>query len=1046
MKPLRLEFEAFLSYKDRVEIDFEKFDGSLFLIEGNTGAGKTTIFDAMCFALYGKCTNDDRCEHLKSDFAPSSTVCYVDFSFLQNGKEYHIHREPKQSCQSKSKRNGAYYEVERGPKVTFKTPDKDYGKNSSETNEAILNVIKLDVNQFRQTMMIAQGKFTDLVRAKANDRIKLLRDILQTEKYNEFTQKLGEINSQKSEEIKNINKEMNITLKNFEAKNDNLRKMLDEESPSNYDFDTLSPLMEEELKELEDDCNKLTTQRESKKEEISKATNELSLAKTNNVNRDEYLRLKHNQDELISKQSDFDDMQKIVDTSKEVDSILSLSKRSTKCKDSYDSTLDKIKKGKEQKQKLDEELSLAKKNYDLCPNLRKEIDAYNEQQHNLNSTLDSIKDKENLEKEISDLEENIKKWTKNQNTIQVEIDSITKNINEKNNFISTNDGIEVTIANLSNEKKELKDAQANLNKTKSILQNYHAISTQIKAQNEKLISLSQKWECASNEKIQAESEYRRDIAGILSSELKEGIKCPVCGSIHHPEPAMKTAHSITVEQLDELADEESKAKSAFDEQKMTIENLNMQAHMKLDSILENLSIQDESLIEPTLQSLESENNDNIDRIEKKIAQSTMILNSKKKFKAEVEELKSKKDTKSSELSSLQSEIDLSFGTLRTKKETLSELENQIQGKNRKEIEVKIEELRNQIADKEDFIKKYQSEYTSIDKELEGLKGKIQANEAMIPNLEKEKEDAENDFKQSLLNSKCASIYPKTMENILQFSQTYDQDEISKMEISIKKFSSEIDQVNGALEEDKKKGYDQLDEIDLEPLSRQIDSLNEEYNSLEKPLISKNATLNNNKSNYDKYVKAYHDSEIRIKEYSLIRKLYTVASGQVTQKNKTTFENYYQNLVFSQILESATKRLDIMSNGQYKMMRHDEISKVSESTLDIDIFDVNTGNKRPANNLSGGETFMAALSLAMGLSEISRNRNGAKELDCLFIDEGFGSLDKNSLDEVIRVLKDLSNENNRMIGIISHINELGEQINKKIQVTKTGSGSKLEIVA
>ena len=167
MKPLYLEFQAFLSYKDKVEIDFSKLDGSLFLISGNTGSGKTTIFDAMCYALYGQCTSEDRNKQLKSDFADLSELSYVKFTFEQNGKIYTITRQPAQDLLSKKKSKGEYKVTQKAEEVVLEIPDENPITGTIATKKAIIDVIKFNVDQFRKTMMIAQGKFTELIRTKS---------------------------------------------------------------------------------------------------------------------------------------------------------------------------------------------------------------------------------------------------------------------------------------------------------------------------------------------------------------------------------------------------------------------------------------------------------------------------------------------------------------------------------------------------------------------------------------------------------------------------------------------------------------------------------------------------------------------------------------------------------------------------------------------------------------------------------------------------------------------------------------------------------------
>jgi exonuclease SbcC len=226
--------------------------------------------------------------------------------------------------------------------------------------------------------------------------------------------------------------------------------------------------------------------------------------------------------------------------------------------------------------------------------------------------------------------------------------------------------------------------------------------------------------------------------------------------------------------------------------------------------------------------------------------------------------------------------------------------------------------------------------------------------------------------------------------------------------------------------------------------KEAQALYENTNQLAKEA---NTLYENNKYNLEQYIKINDKINEKAHEAFMLSRLSDVANGHVVGQERIDFETYYQSQVFGNILNVASKKLNIMTDGTYTMKRHiyNEQDGTKSTSLDVDIFDTSTGKTRSSKSLSGGETFMTALSLALGFAEVIRNEAGARELDCMFIDEGFGSLDNDSLHLVLNVLKNLSNQNSRMIGLISHVEELGYEINNKINVSKDANGSHLDVV-
>ncbi len=1044
MKPIKLKFQAFLSYKDEVEIDFEKFDSSIFLIEGDTGSGKTTIFDAMCYALYGQCTNNDRASHLKSDYADVSTPCYVEFTFLQNGKEYTIRRSPEQKRPAKHKTKDGDTVTEKAA-VIFTTPEGAHNKRIEETNKAILDVVKLNVDDFRKTMMIAQGKFSDLVKAKSKDRLELLREILQTGKFVEFTDKITKLYNDGKKEIDETNHNIDITLSKFKADDEELKNILATESPSENDFSVLSGRLQNEVNRQEtaqQEVKKKISEIEKELTELNKKANEIS---TNNNNMKEFQEANGKYKELLVKEAEMNSMKDLLKTITETKEILSSYNSYTKVQKEFDKVNTSLNNDKTSLSEKEKDFESNKAEKEKCEGLKEETKENEAKINKDNEILADISKRDALIKEINALEKGIEENQITIDQINSEIESNNNTIDTEKNFISSNKDIGAKIENVRNDIDKLNDETKKYDKLESDFKNYLKKEEEYKEAFSEKERLSNAWEDKTNEKNAAEEVYRHDVAGYLANSLTEGQKCPVCGSIHHPEPANHEHRHVSKEDLDRLFKEEKKAYEDFYEQKHIVSSLKEACKLKLEELLNDLCVSEEDKIESTLRenkarimkSLASKTNEQskLEEIRKKI----------QNLEKDIESLEKANTSKQKEKEDLNSQNDKTAGTIETKKSNISELEKKIGCQTKENLEADIEKLTEKNQKASDHIQKCTEKYNQTDKDISSLKAQIKKDEERLPSLKNDLSESKKSYEDKLSSSSCPSIKEKRIENIIAFHNTHESEEKS-LESETSKYDLDLNRAKTLLDNCKSKGYDKLTEMNATSIQESIEQSKSRKEELDNHSIELSANLKNNLDCLNTYKQLNEQVNKKGKKFGMLEKLYQVADGKVKGKNFISFEKYYQSLIFSQILDSATRRLNIMTNGQFSLLAHTDASISKETMLEIDVFDTNTGQTRPANNLSGGETFMASLSLAMGLSEISCNRNGARELDCLFIDEGFGTLGKELVNDVVRVLKDLSRENNRMIGVISHVSALGEQISKKISVSKSSGGSKISITA
>lgn len=1036
MKPLNLEFEAFLSYKDKTTIDFTRFDNSLFLIDGITGAGKTTIFDAICFALYGNLSDEGRDDDLKSDFADDKTECYVKLTFLQGGGKYTIRRKPKQERASKKK--NAIALISDKEEIEFITPNKTYTK-VKEANQKIKEIVKFDINQFRQTMMIAQGKFSDLVRADTEKRRVLFREILITQKFDEFKTKVKEKLDEAKDKSKTSNDLMNNHLHSFASEDEKTKELLSMENPANNDFDMLSNLLKYEINEEHKEYEKISNDLEIKRKDEVNLNTEINKIDQNNANLNIYNNQKNKYEDLKAEENKYKSLNYIIkeyEDSKKVKDLYS--KYEEKENDLKEKDKD-LKENNIAKDELEKEIIPAKIDYDKIPCLQEEFNSNKNKITNLNETKklfkDKIKEENNLKVQNKKRDEKIDCLKKNENNTK-KLNEEIKNLNEE---IDKNKNIDVTINNIDN---EITNINNEIQKQKDIKKKYSEFlnhNEKYKDDSNKAKKSYDEWQKKNEELTEAETAYKLNIAGILAEKLKKDTPCPVCGSKEHPHCATKSSSIITDETLELLRNEEKNLNQICNDNLRKCDSLKASNEIELKNILESLNLNRDDEIENTITKSEKDlsnkiidakkRKDEAAKIKQQYSDDILLLENKNK---EIEKLQEEKNNINTNIQN----IDIEIAKIKT---VLSQLITSINNVEESKIDDEIKELEEKNIEIQNNIKNYNNTYNYLEKKITSHSSLISKISQEIDDISAKKEQAYKEYKDSLDNSIL-----KDLDKINDCLNSYSQRFIDDSKNELDEFNSNLKASKTILENYLKQGFDKLTLQDKTLLESKLSVLENEIQQFQILQTDIKSKYDINKKAYDNYVKEYEaNKELNVKT-GLLDSLYKVTSGNVPGKPRIDFETYYQSQIFSQILDIASRKLDIMTSGRYQMQRHIDNSEASKNALDIDIFDTMTGKLRASNSLSGGETFMAALSLALGFSEFSRTKVGARELDCMFIDEGFGSLDKDSLNEVIRVLKDLSNRNNRMIGIISHVESIEDLITKKINVTKTSSGSKLTI--
>ena len=1037
MRPIKLTISAFGPYASKQVIDFEELKGrNIFVISGKTGAGKTTIFDAISYALYGEASGESReTDSLRSHFADDNTETYVELEFELRGEKYTVNRVPKQK---KKKARGEGY-TEKSADATLTLPDGKVITKVKNVTDKIIEILGITREQFKQIVMLAQGEFKKLLLADSVEREGIFRKIFNTYDFEKIQAELKDKAANLSKNRTKSKHEMEINLKNIKGEHD---IVIDEY----VDF----PLVIEKLKDLlERDNNIYKTLNEEGKEvdnNLQVKNQEKAIIETNNNLLKEKEIITKALEELLSKEDEYKNKSKtIIDgkNAKEVkyieDKLIETTKKLTKREEDYNLSLkniDSLKLEQEEANKLlqieeskecdREKLSVEINNLNKLEEKIIELDSLNNKVMHLkqsaeNSKLQIINNKketEELKKSKEEKELQLKDIaTLETKKVELESDIKAKNktLDEVRELFKVIRSFQNTYIEHNNKAKEYKEFEVEYKKVK---ENY-----------EKMDDL-----------------YKKEQAGILASKLQENEPCPVCGSTNHPNKATikenlkiptKEELKVAKENLDKLEKENlekinnlttlNSNKTTYLEQvnnhlSMLSATLNIDKTFNSETakVVKNLGTELKSVIDKLKDEL-LKVIDKIslkEKIEKELNLITTTINEREQSLIKLEECEKNYTT---ELTQNITKIDEYKKEIPENITDLKTLNNLIEVKT-KELNISKEKLAKLRLENENLAKKLEGENSTskeINKSIEELKLEIANNKANFNEAIKE----------------------QGFDNI----QTYED---AKLQISmVESLEKEVENYNSELKLTKAKQEDIINKtkdivfMDITTIDEEIRSIQNNKKELESKLRELHAIIVGNKT----ILKNVENLNIEFKEieeeYKVVGELADLANGK--KAPYISFERYILASYFEDIIEAANIRLEKMTGDRFSLIRKTSKSKgAGQKGLELEIYDNYTDSSRDVSSLSGGESFKASLSLALGLSDIVQSNAGGVSLDTMFVDEGFGTLDPQSLDNAIDSLLELQ-RGGRLVGIISHVEELKERIDAKLEVTSTSKGSKVE---
>lgn len=1054
MKPIKLILSAFGPYAGEETVDFTKFnEQGLFLITGDTGAGKTILFDAICYALYGDTSGSYRnTKNLRSDYADLKTPTFVEFSFSHQGKEYRVLRNPQYQRQAK---RGSGTITQKPDAILYCGEDTPI-QGPSNVDNALKDILAISSSQFKQLVMIAQGEFRELLNASTDKRSEIMRSIFQTESYKKMSEILSERKSKAVGEKRRVEESiLQYFTDAVPSQTEEIAMKLCQLQGAYSDSKQVrdGQLVVDVLSEtIADDTNAFTQQEEklgAAQEKLQDQKDQKTKAEA--INADLL--------ELAERQSEKAELEKQADAIKQAENVLAQQKLATlMVKPAYETWQEKV----EQVASLRIYVTQTEKKV-------------KEQKKAVEEASNAVKALETNEEAASKLEQQAAVIENSKASYQKRDDALgAKKTNEElqASLFAQQDGLSAREDELRGKVEEYKQEIAALAK---VPEDLIACEKDIDKQSDKnemmqtvlgkkvpdwkkLVETSQKkagdYAEASNdfqkketERYQAEMELERSRAGILAKDLTEGQPCPVCGSIHHPILAQLSPSSMTDVAYKELQKAAETART---------EKNNAYTASELAKNTEETCRN--GLKEEIIDLLQTETHDKeldalIFELHDYLAAGIANLNTLKQKKNQLSKEKERLESLQTNLKTIQEE---NLPAIAKKKDEIAEQLVDVLKKLAASQEAlngccaleyadwnTAEQAANALREKantlrEDYRKAVETRDTEKQK-LSGINGQLRQLENDLTNAEQTESE------------KRVAFYNKLEETEFENEDAFrkmltTQEKLEDTEKEIRDYYTKVD-TNAALLQDAEAKAEGKTWVDMEALNDAIGEQEQLVTGLNAEVTSLNLRLSKNRDALEKIRKQLPDLEKWRREYTLCEDLYQRISGGRTGTNKITLEQYIQGAGFDRIIQSANRRLLPMSNGQYELRRQTTSQDMqSRHFLDLEVLDYHTGKHRPVSDLSGGESFKASLSLALGLADTVSASHGGVQMDALFIDEGFGTLDSNSIESAMEILFSLSGKNaHKLVGIISHREEL-QRIPQKIQVTKDKkAGSTIEIL-
>ncbi|MBX9879178.1 MAG: SMC family ATPase [Candidatus Obscuribacterales bacterium] len=1012
MKPIRLTMKAFGPYAGEETLDFANLKGrNFFLIHGPTGAGKTSILDAICFALFGDSSGEERkSKQMRSDHAEQSIQTEVTFEFMLGQDRYRVTRSPEQE---RAARRGNATVTTKGQATLWKLSAQPVvlASKPSDVTERIEQLLGFKSNQFRQVVLLPQGKFRQLIMANSNEREAILEALFKTEIYRRIEEALKEKASGVGDQIKDKKARQELILEQAGA---TCLEQVEEKKQSTMLLAEQIQTRVAECKSNESKTQKLLIEaRETlqKLDEVAQAATAFALLneqKQSFTDKQTELTQARRAQTLTSAETTLKQRAEELEQAKfqllQAEELATVAERSAQ----------------EQRQVLEKESAkqgerdeAAKKLVFLTELVSKAKDLESAKQNALTT-----------EKQYKQADEKRQVSKRRQSELQVEVDNLQQQVLGLQVEVVKVDALKVSFKNLEQsyaDQKRIEQLQAEYKTKKQDVDESHSCLT----------AVTSRLEQARGELVTLEDEFTNGQAAVLALKLIDGSPCLVCGSIEHPHPA-KAAGNLSESSLKAKREEIKQLEGTFSEvsadyQKQSAVVAKLEAEK--DSLNKRLGDLGFTNLQQLVEKLESAKQayESASSSESRLVQTQSQL---VKLKADLE----KEQTEFANLDALLLESKAAFEKARA---VLAERQSQIPDEyadaqavqNAKhEAQLRCENLKANFDKAQDSAKRASEFYVAAKATLEKSK---ESQVLADSRLQVQKQEFLSAMKEA------------GFQNLQEFKAARrSSEDIARLDSETTKYQTDLAAAVDRLKRAQASAAN-LQRPDIQIFEANYLAAKDETEKAVREEASLSEQLKQIQVWLNELSRVLKEIETLESRYGIVGRLAEVASGR--NAFGVTFQRFVLGALLDDVLIASSQRLRIMSKGRYQLQRMTtRADKRTAGGLDLEVYDTYTGTTRPVATLSGGESFIASLSMALGLADVVQSYAGGVYLETIFVDEGFGSLDPESLDLALRALIDLQ-QGGRLVGIISHVPELKERIDARLEVIPGRSGSSARFV-